>query len=48
MALIDIQHITKDYGDGRGIFDLIFLSKKAKCLVLSELMGQGRRQRFVI
>ena len=32
--LIKVEHLTKDYGDGRGIFDLNFVVKKAKHLAL--------------
>ena len=43
MELIEIQHVTKDYGTAEGSLTLISRSKKAKCLVLLVQMVLVRR-----
>ena len=42
MALIDIQHITKDYGDGRGIFDLNLSIEKGEVFGFVGTNGAGK------
>ena len=32
MAIIDIRHVTKDYGQNRGIFDLDFQMNKGEIM----------------
>ena len=36
--IIEVKNLTKDYGDGHGIFDLNFSIKKVKYLDLLEPM----------
>ena len=42
MALIDIQHLTKDYGDGRGIFDLNLSMEKGEVFGFVGTNGSGK------
>jgi ABC-2 type transport system ATP-binding protein len=42
MALIDIQHVTKDYGDGRGIFDLNLSIEKGEVFGFVGTNGAGK------
>ena len=42
MALIDIQHMTKDYGDGRGIFDLNLSIEKGEVFGFVGTNGAGK------
>ena len=42
MALIDIQHVTKDYGNGRGIFDLSLSIKKGEVFGFVGTNGAGK------
>ena len=42
MALIDIQHITKDYGDGRGIFDINLSIEKGEVFGFVGTNGSGK------
>ena len=32
MSVIEVNHLTKDYGFGRGVFDVSFKIEKVKCL----------------
>ena len=47
MGKIDISNLTRDYGNGKGIFDLSF-SVEQERLVFWVLMALGRPQRSVI
>ena len=42
MALIDIQQVTKDYGDGRGIFDLNLSIEKGEVFGFVGTNGAGK------
>lgn len=42
MELIDIQHVTKDYGDGRGIFDLNLSIEKGEVFGFVGTNGAGK------
>jgi len=42
MELIDIQHMTKDYGDGRGIFDLNLSIEKGEVFGFVGTNGAGK------
>ena len=42
MALIDIQHITKDYGNGRGVFDLSLSIEKGEVFGFVGTNGAGK------
>ena len=48
VPLIEINNMTKDYGDGRGIFDVSLSIEKGKFLVLSVRMEQVKLQQSVI
>lgn len=42
MNMIDISHITKDYGKGRGVFDISFCVKKGEVLGFLGPNGAGK------
>ena len=46
--IIKADHLTKDYGDGHGIFDVSFEVKKVKCSVISALTVRVKLQPSVI
>ena len=48
MALIEIQHISKDYGTAGGFLISLFRSRKERCLDLSAQMAQEKQQQSVI
>ena len=42
MSIIDIQHITKDYGEGRGVFDVSFQVHKGEVMGFLGPNGAGK------
>ena len=42
MSIIDIQHITKDYGEGRGVFDVSFQVNKGEVMGFLGPNGAGK------
>ena len=40
--VIDVQGLTKDYGQGRGIFDLTFQVERVRSLVFWDPMAQEK------
>ena len=42
MAYIDIKHLTKDYGNGRGIFDVSLEIEKGENYGLVGINGAGK------
>ena len=42
MNIIDIQDITKDYGGGRGVFDIAFQVKRGEVLGFLGPNGAGK------
>lgn len=38
MAVLEVSHLTKDYGSGRGVFDVSFAIEKVKFLVSLDQM----------
>ena len=43
--IIEIDHITKDYGNGRGVFDISFQVKKGEVLGFLGPNGAGKTTR---
>jgi len=48
MPVITVEHLTKDYGAGRGVFDVSFEVEQGEVLVFLDRMAQVRRRRFAI
>ena len=47
MNVIEVNHLTKDYGSGRGVFVSTSASKKAKFSDFSDRTAPVNRRRFV-
>ncbi|MFA6829983.1 MAG: ATP-binding cassette domain-containing protein, partial [Bacilli bacterium] len=41
-SIIDIEHLTKDYGHGRGVFDVSFSVVKGECFGFLGPNGAGK------
>lgn len=48
MSIIDVEHLTKDYGSGRGVFDVSIHVNEGEVLAFWDLMVQENQQRFAI
>lgn len=46
MSVIEVKHVTKDYGHGRGIFDVSFEINEEKLLDSWDRMVLESRQLF--
>jgi ABC-2 type transport system ATP-binding protein len=46
MAYIDIKHLTKDYGNGRGIFDVSLEIEKGENYGLVGINGAGENDYY--
>src|SRR5574344_708069 len=42
MSEIEISHLTKDYGSGRGVFDVSFTVEKGECFCFLGPNGAGK------
>ena len=42
--VIEIQNLTRDYGQGRGVFDLSFAVEPGKCSAFSGPTAQAKPQ----
>ena len=42
MSVIDVEHLTKDYGSGRGVFDVSFRVDKGKVFGFLGPNGAGK------
>ena len=48
MSVIEVNHLTKDYGFGRGVFDVSFWVEKGEVFGFLGPNGAGNPQRYDI
>lgn len=48
MSVIEIEHLSRDFGGGKGILMYLFRLERAKCSAFLDRMAPGRQPRFDI